>query len=222
VSPSEPSLVEFLDGHPYPDDAIAVQSDAGSLTLGELRARVDALAGTFRAAGLQPGQAVGNLVIPGPSAVIVMFAAWRAGAVYVPVNNRFTADEAAGLAAEAGLALLVGTPGDLAEQPAGTGTVSYEWETGKAAGDGSGRSVKIGVYALDVAVISRTSGTTGRPKAVLLRHRGTMDAIDASLATLRGRGGGSPPGAQSPSGTGAPSGAGAPSGTEAPSGQGRG
>lgn len=36
-------------------------------------------------------------------------------------------------------------------------------------------------------MISRTSGTTGRPKAVLLRHGGTVAGIDASIAKLRGR-----------------------------------
>jgi acyl-CoA synthetase (AMP-forming)/AMP-acid ligase II len=200
------SLVEFVDGHPYPDDADVIASDAGSLTLGELRARIDALADALRAAGVEPGHGVGNLVAPGPSAIIVMFAIWRAGAVYAPVNNRFTADEVASLVTEAGLALLVGTPDDLAAHPVPARTLEYEWETGNAVAGDTGRpaalpapegdpreSPKITTYAPDVAVISRTSGTTGKPKAVLLRHRGTTDAIDASLVKLRGRAGGPAP-----------------------------
>ncbi|MCL2582868.1 MAG: long-chain fatty acid--CoA ligase, partial [Streptosporangiales bacterium] len=185
------SLIEFLDGHPYPDGETIVQSDAGSLTLGELRTRVDALATAIREAGAEPGQAVGNLVTPGPSAVIVMFAAWRAGAVYTPVNNRFTAAEVTSLVAEAGLALLVGTPRDLAAHPeSGTAALAYEWEQGDTTAVSTIRSVDPGAYAPDVAVISRTSGTTGKPKSVLLRHAGTTDAIDASLVKLRGRPGG--------------------------------
>lgn len=185
------SLIEFLDGHPYPDAATIVQSDAGSLTLGELRARVAALAAEVRAAGVEPGQAVGNLVTPGPSAVVVMFAVWRAGAVYAPVNNRFTPGEVTSLVTEAGLALLIGTPADLsAHRSAGTAALAYAWETGETTTVTKTRSVDPESYAPDVAVISRTSGTTGKPKSVLLRHAGTTDAIDASLVKLRGRPGG--------------------------------
>lgn len=119
MSSAKPSLIEFLDRHPY----------AGGMT-------------------------------------VVQFAVWRAGAVYAPVNNRFTAGEVAGLAAEAGLALLVGTPDDLAPHArfAGSGTVSYEWETGKAVGDGSGRSAKREFYAPDVAVISRRPAPPAGPR----------------------------------------------------------
>ena len=40
-------------------------------------------------------------------------------------------------------------------------------------------------YDSDVALIMRTSGTTGRPKAVLLRHSGTLTGFDAILNRLR-------------------------------------
>jgi acyl-CoA synthetase (AMP-forming)/AMP-acid ligase II len=166
-----------------------MESDGGTVTLGELRARVATLAETLRAAGLQPGQAVGNLVVHGPSAVVVMFAVWAVGAVYVPINARYSADEIAALTEETRLALVAGTPDHvaaLALDTLATGAVSYQHESA-ASSVVHPASGSAAVYPRDVAVISRTSGTTGRPKAVLLRHSGTLSAIDASLEKLRGR-----------------------------------
>jgi long-chain acyl-CoA synthetase len=181
------TLSVLLAEHPFsPGDALVI-SDSGTLTLGGLRARVDGLAAVLRAAGLTAGQAVGNLVLPGPSAVVVMFAVWAAGGVYVPVNARYTAGEVASIDAEARLSLLVGAPGDLDSHPVRAGLVGYDRATGASA---VLRPARTGLdpYPPDVAVLTRTSGTTGRPKAVPLRHGGTIDAVDASIATLRGRG----------------------------------
>jgi acyl-CoA synthetase (AMP-forming)/AMP-acid ligase II len=181
------TLSVLLAEHPFDAADPLVTSESGTVTLGEFRALVDALAGTLRAAGVQAGQAVGNLVLPGPSSLVVMFATWAAGGVYVPVNARFTASEVASAADETELALLVGTPADLDAHPVNAGLVSYDYATAahkvlRPAAAGAA------VYPPDVAVISRTSGTTGKPKAVPLRHSGTLDAVDASIAKLRGRG----------------------------------
>jgi long-chain acyl-CoA synthetase len=184
---SPPTLSELLDRHPFADSEPLVESDDGPLSAGEIRGRAAALAAALRAAGVRPGQAVGNLVAPGPSAVVVMFAVWAAGGVYVPVNVRYTAGEVEELAAETGMVLLVGEPGDLAAHPLGIGAVSYSSGSPAPAVLRPARPGTVS-YPPDVAVISRTSGTTGRPKSVLLRHSGTIGAIDASLAKLRGRG----------------------------------
>jgi acyl-CoA synthetase (AMP-forming)/AMP-acid ligase II len=199
AAPRTHTLSVLLAEHPFAAGDLLVTSESGTVTLGDMRARVDALAGTLRAAGLAAGQAVGNLVLPGPSSLVVMFATWAAGGVYVPVNARYTAQEVATLAAETRLALLVGAPADLDAHPVQAGLVSYEHAVsyGHAVGcEHTGAASAVlrpavagaTAYPADVAVISRTSGTTGRPKAVPLRHRGTLDAVDASIAKLRGRG----------------------------------
>jgi acyl-CoA synthetase (AMP-forming)/AMP-acid ligase II len=183
-----PTLSVLLAEHPFSPGDPLVTSESGTLTLGDLRARVDALARTLRAAGLTAGQAVGNLVLPGPSSLVVMFATWAAGGVYVPVNTRYTAEEVTSIADETRLALLVGTPADLDGHPVeDAGLVSYQHALAASAVLRPALADAVG-YPADVAVITRTSGTAGKPKAVPLRHSGTLDAVDASIATLRGRG----------------------------------
>lgn len=181
-----PRLTRLLQDLPIAEGASAVES-AGDvdarLSLADLRTRVEDLAATLHAAGVGPGTAVGTLVPPGPAGVVTMFAAWAAGATYVPINRRLTGPEVSAVADETPMALLVGTADDLAR---------YDLPVGRVALGASETSTVLAPartdaprYPDDIALALRTSGTTGRPKAVLLRHSGTIDALDASLAKLR-------------------------------------
>jgi len=184
VAPSNASLSNLLDEHPAPPDATIVHAESGTLTLAELRAAVARVAGALRDAGIGPGHTVGGLVGSGPSGVVVMFAVWSAGAVYIPVNRRGTPREVAALVTETAVDLLLGAPADLDRQDlTGIGMVDLDeaaWDaTVRRSVDGAR-----GAYEGDVAMVLRTSGTTGKPKAVLLRHESTIEALDSSLRKL--------------------------------------
>jgi acyl-CoA synthetase (AMP-forming)/AMP-acid ligase II len=171
---------------PHHAGDVVIASGGGQLTLGELQGRVDELAAALRSAGVAPGHPVGSLVAPGPSGVVAMFATWAAGAVYVPINRRYTAQETRAFTEETPLALMMGEPADLAVHDVGTGVVEHDFlhrscqVRAKAAAD-------VPRYDPEIALVLRTSGTTGRPKAVLLRHSSTLAALDASLEKLRGQ-----------------------------------
>ena len=186
ASGQAPSLLDLLAELPCGPDDVAVSSETGDLSLRELEACVDALARTLAQAGVAPGQPVGNLVVPGPGALVAMFAVWRVGGVYVPINRRYTAQEVGEFLAETPVALVIGAPADLdAHELTVVGTVTYDHPAAQSAVRARARA-DAPRYEPDVAFVLRTSGTTGRPKAVLIRHSGTIDALDASLVELRG------------------------------------
>ncbi len=184
VSQPRSTLSELISGHPFTAAHVIVESESGAVALGELQDRIERLAGELRASGIRPGQPVGNLVRPGASAVVVMFATWAVGATYVPINRRYTPAEVLAFVTETPVALVVGSSADLARQLVEIGALAYD-DTGTTLLRPADPDVTS--YDPDIALILRTSGTTGRPKAVLLRHSGTLDAIDASLEKLRRR-----------------------------------
>ncbi|PWV74082.1 Acyl-CoA synthetase (AMP-forming)/AMP-acid ligase II [Prauserella marina] len=151
------------------------------LTWAELNERVDAVAAELRRRGVGRGDAV---LVHSPNhveLVATMFGVWRAGAVFAPANYRLTPAEVAGLAKltrptalvchadysahAAAVADVAGLHGGTlwlgAEPGADDALVSLP-----AAGPQPDEPVRDG----DHAWYFFTSGTSGRPKAVVLTH----------------------------------------------------
>jgi long-chain acyl-CoA synthetase len=179
------SLAEVLD--PRPDDAttVAVYTTTEEVTRADLRARSEALATILRDAGLRPGQAVGVMLPNGPDIVAALFGIWFAGGVYIPVNPRLSADELAHVFEADRPAALITRPDDASRAlgvPVVLATGAGTW---RSTGPVDAAAPTLGA---DVAAISFTSGTTGRPKPVPLLHANVLGLMDGVLNTLRGGG----------------------------------
>ena len=125
----------------------------------------------------------------GADPVAALFGVWRAGGVYVPLNPRLTGRRGRPHHG-------VGRPGGHRDHRragrAVRGTVrtvglvvSPTSDGLRRTGPGVVRSGRLARHDADVALIQFTSGTTGRPKPVLLLHSGVLTLLDGVLAKLR-------------------------------------
>jgi acyl-CoA synthetase (AMP-forming)/AMP-acid ligase II len=175
--------------------------DVGSLTFAEWDGAANALARGLIDGGVPPGGRVGIHLRPELALrwLVSYTAIHRAGGVAVPMNPRLAPAEVAHMLAHAGASAVV-ADGDLIAQDleVANDELALVVDGGRGGGAVPGRSVPILDWAAltsgdrdgiqvprtddDLADILYTSGTTGRPKGVAVRHSNAsmIGAIDPS------------------------------------------
>jgi len=172
---------------PPPGPELCVHAGGRDHSRSEVRDRAGQIAEGLGAAGVEAGATVGVMLPDGADAVAALFAVWLSGGVHVPLNPRLTGTELDRLLAATDPAAVVTAP-DGAARVAGRPAVVVE-AGGVAVRPGTpGR----GRHDPGVAIVSLTSGTTGPPKPVPLRHDRVLEGLDQVLGTLRARPGGTP------------------------------
>ena len=181
------SLVDLLFGGDDAGDSLLVHAAGVDHSLAEVRARADEIASQLVDAGVEAGAPVG-VMLPNAEVVPALFAVWRAGGVYVPLNPRLGATDLAHINESVEPSVIVTVPDHVGRFDARPVVVVGGPVTLRPGVAGSRR------FDVDVALIQLTSGTTGRPKPVLLEHAGVRALLDNVIATLRsGDGSGQPP-----------------------------
>jgi malonyl-CoA/methylmalonyl-CoA synthetase len=169
-------------------DAVAVRCGAVSLTYGELERETARFAGALALVGVQPGARVAVQVEKSLANLVLYLASVRAGAIYLPLNTAYTANELAYFLHDSEPALVVVDPLRTAEVAALTPAPVLDLD---AEGRGSlmtaieacpPRFDTVSRAEDDLAAICYTSGTTGRSKGAMLTHR----ALASNAATLKG------------------------------------
>jgi long-chain acyl-CoA synthetase len=152
------NLLSLLLEHPADLGTPLVHDLDNHLTKGEIIARVEARAGQIAAVDGQPVAVIAE----GIEMLISMFAVWALDAVFVPVNPRQPAPAIDGLIERTDPVAVV--------------------ENGQVRSRQSSTT-----HLRPTAFILWTSGTSGRPKAVLHTHDAYIEIIDRILGPLRSR-----------------------------------
>ncbi len=145
-------------------------------------AAVTAFALALEARGVRHGDVVAAMLPNRAELVIAMFAAWRLGAAFTPVNPALTYAEAAHqlidsrarlvITDAASAAILAAAPTPRLDIGALPFTSTAAPRPGDACDD-------------DIALLIYTSGSTGRPKGVMLDHANLAAMLEIMQAALR-------------------------------------
>ena len=161
-----------------PESPAILSGDVLHATHHQWAARSAGLAQRLRAADLQAGDRVLLFARNHPRYLEVLCGLWWAGLVAVPVNAKLHPREVEWIAANCGARWAFVTT-DVAPEPLAGVTRQIDLESGEAAEllapAPDPFAVPITERALsDTAWLFYTSGTTGRPKGVMLTHRNLM------------------------------------------------
>ena len=136
--------------------------------------RAARLAGWLAAQGIAPGDRVAIFMKNVPDYLIALYGIWYAGAVAVPINAKLHGREAAFILGNSGALLALTSPGPgeaLAEAGAGCRLLDISGEGWAAAMAHDPVAAPLHRAPDDLAWLFYTSGTTGRPKGVMISHR---------------------------------------------------
>lgn len=148
-------------------DAPALEAGARRLSYRELDSRIDRLAQWLVAQGVAPGAIVALNLPRSLDLPVAMFAAWRAGAAYLPLAPEWPEARRAAVLADARPALVL----DAATLPALDDL------------PGAPQAHRIGLR--DLAYVLYTSGSTGKPKGVAIEHGQLLNYVAAASAAMK-------------------------------------
>jgi acyl-CoA synthetase (AMP-forming)/AMP-acid ligase II len=186
----------------YPGRVGVVDGDR-SFTYAQIGDRVSGLARFFQAQAIQPGDRVSILEVNSHAFLEAYYAAAGIGAILNPLNYRLAAKEIAYILNDSGTRWLVAgsrfapvVKGVLAEDTPLQGIVWIDEPPGDSPGtpyfsydeaiqNHSGSFEPVTVDENDVAHLYYTSGTTGRPKGVMLTHKNVCLHALGSIAELK-------------------------------------
>jgi len=151
----------------------------------ELAQRAAALASWLHAQGIAAGDRIALFAPNSPQYVVMLWGIWWSGAAAVPINAKLHAREAAWILQHSGTRLAYCDPA--AHEALATLVPDVHLVTGlPALEDSTARGAPVVRADTDPAWLFYTSGTTGRPKGVVLGARQLREASLGYLSEVQG------------------------------------
>ena len=171
------NLFESVVDRPGQADRPALLTANGEVSYRELDRHANRLSHRLIAAGLRPGQVVAVLTGRSTRLATAMLAVWKAGGIYLPLMASLPAERLAFMARDSDASLLLVldaiTPPPNIDLPVVIDSPVEPGPDHRTGIAGSGN---------DHAYILYTSGSTGQPKGVALRHAGYVNLVLGSVS----------------------------------------
>lgn len=182
-----PQVLKTASAYPDRDAIVAPQR---RLTYAQLVREVRRAQQAMQSLHLDPGDRVAAMLGNDWTYVVLYWATLASGLVYVPLNTKLARPEVADILDHAEPRLVITEDGLLAQVPesyGGTVMALSQWE--RLVAETSTESVPTPTIDPEsLALILYTSGTTGRPKGVMLTHKNIAVQFQQSTSALVGIG----------------------------------
>lgn len=151
-------------------DAVAVRSDAETLTYRQLNARANGIAASLKGRGVRPGNFVGVCLPRSTELVAALLGILKAGAAFVPLDANYPKARLEYLFHDSRVRLLITDSRHARIAPAGMDLMFLGKEE-------LTEFIAERVPAVSPAYVMYTSGSTGDPKGVVVPHRAIVRLV---------------------------------------------
>ena len=164
-----------------PDD-VALLFEDDRLTYRELNEQANRVARYLREAGVETGELVGLFTSRSLRMVVGLLGILKAGAAYVPLDERYPAERLSFMLKDSGARVLLTEEGLLEKLPGYDGRIVYldaEWDNISQCG---AENLDHKVTNEQRGYVIYTSGSTGQPKGVEVSHRAVVNLLNSMLS----------------------------------------
>ena len=170
-------------------EAIALVAGERSFSYRELDALANRLAKNLRSCGIGPETLVGVAIERSHDMIVALLATLKAGGAYVPIDPSHPRDRIKYVLNDARTSVLLTTSRNRARMPEVARIILCDQGEGNAVDANSTDRIASPVTSRNLAYVLYTSGSSGKPKGVMVEHRNVINffsGMDRAIGSVPG------------------------------------